>query len=175
MNKPSKKPFLVLVLIILLSLSLACNLSADNSADGAGSEPIPITNEAAEQLGDRIDAAAEAIARGEPFSIEITETQLTSAANLRLLALGENRVKDIQVYMRHGKMIIHGDLIQNGLTMPLNLEMQVNVNGQNQVGYEITTATVGPLPIPESVLDQFTGQLDQYLLGELYVSNIIMI
>ena len=163
----TRKTTIVLVIILLSSAGLACRISAAGQTGSQRPEPIPVTTEAAVQLEDSIEAAAKASAGGQPFVLQLTEAQLTSTANLELASMQEDRIKNVQIYLRDGQVDMYADLVQSGLTIPSNIKIAVYVYGEGQIGYNILSANMGPFPIPDSIIGQITDQLDQFLLTEL--------
>jgi hypothetical protein len=155
-----------LILAALIAASLACNMPGFRQSPDAQLDPIPVTTQAAGQLEDDIEGAAEDLLNGRPFTLTIHEAQLTSAANLELRALQEAQVQNLQIYLRDGQVKMFGDVIRDGLTLPFSISVRVYALNGN-VAYEILDAKVGPIPLPQSILDELEAQLDQFILAQL--------
>lgn len=162
----SATSLLLLVIATLLAASLACNLPGFRRSPGSQLEPLPVTTEAAGQLEDNIDAAADALLNGQPFTLTVDEAQLTSSVNLKLGSFQEAQVQNLQIYLRDGQVMIFGDAVRDGLNLPFSFAVRVfAANGS--VAYEIVEAKIGPFPIPGSIMDELEAQLDQFILDQL--------
>jgi uncharacterized protein YpmS len=160
MNLPNKRSFLlVLTIVVLVAASLACNLPLRGRETPT---PIPVKAASVEELATEVASAA-AAASGDSIVLEFTEEQLTSAAALELQSQGEARISDVQVFLRDGIIRITGTANQDGFDLPLSIALRVTADGQGLPRSEIVEAKVGPLSLPQSMIDQFTAGFDQLL------------
>ena len=51
-------------------------------------------------------------------------------------------------------------------------EIAVQADGMGGLDYNVNSATVGPIPLPEAMMDELTTQLDQGLNSQLDVNNV---
>lgn len=160
MSNLKRSPGLLLAALALLGAILACNLPG-NTGSTEPTETIPVSTEAVETLEGNLDAAATEVAASEEVSIVVTEEQLTSLVAFELAAMDQPPVTDPQIFLRNGQIEAHGNLEQSGISAPLKMTATVSVNDQGKLEYQIVDATVGPLPLPDAIKDQLTGQLDQ--------------
>jgi hypothetical protein len=65
------------------------------------------------------------------------------------------------------------------LSLPLTLNLAINPDGQGGLTYRVSSASVGPLPLPESMRDQIETMLNQnlqaqvrQLTGNIYIDSI---
>lgn len=174
MNIKRKYTFL-LVMTSLLVASLACNLPGIKRPENITPEPLPVTTEAAEQLQEDIEEAAEALLEGKPFSLSITEAQATSMANQELQSMGESGVQNLQIYLRDGQIQVFGDVNRDGLVLPVSFAARVYA-AQGSLAYEIVDASIGPFPIPQGLIDDLEAQLDRIILAQLSptTSNVVI-
>ena len=164
--KTNRVHLLLLVLASLLISSLACNLPGIRRSADIQPEPLPVITEAAAQLEDNIEEAVDAVVSGAPFTLAIDEVQVTSAANLKLQSMPDAPVKNLQIYLRDGQIKVYGDVVRDGVTLPVTFIARVYA-AQGSVAYEILDARLGPFPMPESFLDEMEAQVDQFILAQL--------
>lgn len=163
MNLPIRRSFLlVLSLVTLLAAGLACNLPMRGLSEPTAT-PIPVSEAAVGELATQVASAAATAASGGPIVLEFTEEQLTSAAMLELQSAGETGVSNVQVYLRDGVVRITGSVNQSGFDLPLSIALLVTADAQGLPHTEVMEAKVGPLSLPQSVIDQFTSGFDQLL------------
>jgi uncharacterized protein YpmS len=161
MHLPNKHTFLLVLLIaVLIAASLACNLPMRTRETPT---PIPVNPSSVEELATKVASAAAAAVSGDSFVLEFTEEQLTSAAALELQSQGETRISDLQVYLRDDVIRITGTANQDGFDLPLSIALRVTVDGQGLPRSQIVEAKVGPLSLPQSMIDQFTAGFDKLL------------
>lgn len=163
MNFSIRRSFLlVLALVTILAAGLACNLPMRGSS-GPAATPIPVSESAVGELATQMASAAATAASGGPIVLEFTEEQLTSAAMLELQSAGETGVSNVQVYLRDGVVRITGSVNQGGFDLPLSIALLVTVDAQGLPHSQVMEAKVGPLSLPQSMVDQFTKGFDQLL------------
>jgi len=177
MNLPNKRTYLlVLTIVVLVAASFACNLPRRARVTPT---PIPLNSSSVEELATEVAAAAAAAASGDSIVLEFTEEQLTTAAALELQSQGEARISDVQVFLRDDMIRITGTANQNGFDLPLSIALRVTADVQGLPHSQIVEAKVGPLSLPQSMIDQFTTGFDQLLTarfteeaGDLVIDSI---
>lgn len=161
MNLANKRTFLmVLILATLVGAGLACNMPQLNEPKPT---PIPVSGASVEELATQVASAAATAAAGGPIVLEFTEEQLTSAAALELQKQGDTGIRDVQVYLRDGVIRITGTANQSGFDLPLSIALRVTVDQQGLPHSQVMEAKIGPLSLPQSMIDQFTSGFDQML------------
>ena len=159
------------LIIVLLLSSLSCNLPGRNSAEPTTLPTIPVTTQAVESLQDTIDLAKEAFNNNQTAEITVSETQLTSLAALELESDFQIPLTDPQIYLRDGQVSIFASLTQNQIAVPVEIVLEVNTDGQGNLVYQITKGQLGPLPIPENLLNRLTDRLDEIIASKTTVDN----
>jgi uncharacterized protein YpmS len=149
---------LLAAISVLLLAALACNMP---SSDASTPAPIPVTTEAVDQLEASLSAAATQAAQSDRVTIEVTEAQLTSLVAYGLAERGETRIQNPQVYLRDGKLTLTGDVTESGFTLPLTAVVAVTVDAAGRPQTQIESATLGPFPLPDELMAEFSAQLDQ--------------
>ncbi len=156
---------MLLILAILLLAGLACNLPVSQIGE-PNTEPIPTI---------LVPPA------NESLTITLTEAQLNSLVDQALQSQQQQVIRNAQVYIRNGYIQLQGDIQQNNLTLPLTLKITVAANGQGGVQYRILSASIGPFPLPQDMVDQIAAQLStaldeqiQAATNNIYIENIII-
>jgi uncharacterized protein YpmS len=159
------KQVFILALAALVLASLACNFGL--SAPELPASPVPVTTEAVESLEQGLDAAAGQLQDGGPVTIVVDETQMTSLVALELQKQEEPVLTDPQVFLRDGQVQLVGNVQQSGFRAPIQVDLAVTVDGNGRLQYEVVSAKVGPLPLPQSILDQLTAQIDSAFASQI--------
>jgi uncharacterized protein YpmS len=161
-----QKGAIIMVLAALILASLACNMPAINWQAPA-TETIPVSTEEVQNLEVTLEAAAATAQSNQSLTIQVTEAQLTSLVALELSNQEDPILHDPQVFLRDGQIELHGNVHQGGLVLPLSMIVTVSIDEQGKPDYQVVSANLGPLPLPQSMLDQLSGQLDQTLANEM--------
>jgi uncharacterized protein YpmS len=156
--------FVLLALGSMLIASLACNF------------PINLT-----QKSEIPSLPTQAIPSGnEELSITLTESQLNTLVNQALQSQSQT-ITNANVFVRDGKVQVKGQVQQGNLSLPLTLNLFIAANGQGGIQYQILSANVGFLPLPQDQIDQISSQLNQALDGQIrqateniYIENIYL-
>ena len=150
---------------VLLLAGLACNFTGISRQ--APASPIPVTTQAVETLQRNVQSAAEQAQSSGEINLTIDETQLTSMVALELQKQPQPILENPQVYLRNGQVQLRGDVHQGSLTAPLEMDMTVTADDQGKPHYQVVSAKLGPLPLPQSILDQLTAQIDRAFADQL--------
>jgi uncharacterized protein YpmS len=180
MHTNSHKIFIGLAFVVLLFSGLACNLPGSRITQRPTaiptSTPIPVASEEVKSLEENVQAAATQINTGETTRLVITEAQLNSLIATELKSQNEQIILDPQVLLRNGQITLTGKVQQSGLTLPLKLVLTVSVSPSGQPQYKIVTAELGPVPLPQTILNQISAQLDQAFASQIgpEIKNIVV-
>lgn len=150
---------------VLLLAGLACNFTGISRQ--APASPIPVTTQAVETLQSNVQSAAEQAQSTGEINLTITEAQLTSVVAMELQKQSQPILENPQVYLQNGQIQLRGDVHQSGITAPLEMDMTVSVDDQGKPHYQVVSAKLGPLPLPQTILDQLTTQIDQAFADQL--------
>lgn len=143
-----------LIVMSILLLALAANLPG---AALAGPElpggPVPVSEEAANRLDEKIIAAYEQ-AYADPnreFTLRATDEEVTSWFVYRVAVMPENNIKDPQIRFTGGK--IHSAVTMVGV-LPFELRIKLVATFQvvdGQVHFQIESSSAGFLPVPKEI------------------------
>jgi hypothetical protein len=153
-----------LLVSLLLMLSLSCNMPFPQAV-----EPTPNTSpqEDPYALLTQVSATVASAEKGGDIVIELTEGQLTAAANEALRNQGPEDIKNLQIDLNDGLMTATGQMNQNGIDFPVKVVLSIAVDGSGSPYVNVQEGKVGPIPLPQNVLDQLKVQFDQILKSQI--------
>jgi hypothetical protein len=152
------------VVVALALAGLACDLSVGGpSAPGS---PIPVSTQAAGQVRELWKAAA-TNAANDQISVTITEEQLTSFVALKLQENPDSPLKDIQIYLRDGKIQLFGTAQGGNVKTTALVVIAVSVTPEGTVLFTAEQADFGPLPVPSALLDSLSSTLNEAFTGQI--------
>lgn len=145
--------------------AVACQISVGGPE--APGPPIAVSTEAAASLT-RVwqEALLDAAGSGQVVLI-LDETQLTSYLAVRL-AQSENPIlREPQVRLREGVMQIYGKSVQGPFEAGVLIEVEPRLGPQGALGFAVTSADFGPLPVPSAVTEGLSSMLTEGFAGTL--------
>ncbi|MEW5868921.1 MAG: hypothetical protein AB1894_06570 [Chloroflexota bacterium] len=154
----------LLVITVLLLASLACSLARTRTPTPA---PVPVSTEAVDALEKEIESAAATAASGGEVNLTITEQQLTSAAVFALQQQPDAPIEDFQVHLRSEQMQISGRVVNQGTSLSFKVALKLSVDPTGKLQYEIISAKLGSISLPQFVIDEITSQIDSVLTSQL--------
>ena len=162
----------------LASAGLACSIGLGGPTPPAS--PIAISNDAAGEL-EVIITQAIGNSQNGAVTVVITEQQLTSFVAIKMAEDPEAPIKDVQVFLRDGQVIIFGTATVKNLTAPSEIRLDVTTNADGEFDIKVAQADFGPLPVPGSMLDAISSGLDEALTGQfgpratgVKISNVVV-
>lgn len=148
-------------LIILLLLTLSCNMPIIGSRiDRQVSEDITNFNPF-EQAGQQTNS--DNIGNREYISIQISEAELTSVLNQELEKNPEFGFTNASVTLRDGLIQITGQENRSGFNLPIELNILLLIDDESHLTYKISSARLGPLPMPDYLVNQVSNQIEQVI------------
>lgn len=160
----NKQIQILLSLAALLAGVLACNMPRrGGSITVVENTPIPVSIEAVATLQNNLEQAATQAALNREVSLQVTEEQLTSLVATQLEKEGDERLQNPQILLRNGQIELQADVQESGVSMPLVVALTVGVDANGQPTYQVASASLGPLPLPDSMLEELSTRLDSTL------------
>ncbi len=167
---------LLSVVLALVLSSLACGLG---KRPVTPAPPIPITTEAVEQLQTDLKTASTQIQSGNPFELQVTEAEITSAIAFQLQQSGNETFTEPQVYLRDGLVQLFATVKQGKVTAYAKILVVVRVTSDGYPAVDLNSVELGTLPVTQAFKDQLNtalqGAVTQYFQygGEnLYLDSI---
>jgi uncharacterized protein YpmS len=146
-----------LALSILWVATLACNFPQQ---DETVQETIPVTTEAVDSLREDLEKVQQDIQNSGQATLVVDEAELTSLVAFELQSQENPPLRDPQVHLQDGQIVLNGNVQQGETNAPVEMVFTVAPDAEGKPDYEIVSAKVGPLPLPESMLAQFSQELD---------------
>ena len=140
----NKKILLFTILIPLLG-SISCQLSA------GGPKPartVPASTEAASQILDNLDSSINNSNSSNEITITLTEVQLTSLLVEQLSMQSDFSIQNPQVLIQNNQVEIYGLVQKGSFSANARLVIDVSVDQMGQLQIALTSADLGPIPIP---------------------------
>jgi hypothetical protein len=153
------------VVIFGLALGgLACETGLGGPTPPAS--PIPVSTEAAGELEQLWEDAIENSQNGE-VSIIMTEAQVTSYVALKLAEEPDSPFEDVQIFLRDGNIIMQATAKAGELSVPAQVVLGISTSTDGKPTITIEEADFGPMPVPESILEDISNGLNDLIAGEL--------
>jgi LmeA-like phospholipid-binding len=145
--------------------TFACTLNV--GGPGLPAEPIPTSQAAAQEILEAWESAAGASGISGQVRLIITESQLTSLVATRLAETPDAALKDPQIYLRQGQIQLYGTVRQGPLEGSVLLSITPYVQPDGTLGFNLTSADLGPLPAPEAVKDSLSALITEAFAGPI--------
>jgi len=146
--------------LLLLSMSCSpCGWLSESHTDWP-SRPIEITEDAAQSLADKLEGSWDSQGNGG-FLLQITDQELTSYLNLRLLDSSDLPLQDPHIWFTRGNIYASGQLSIDQLPFDTNATIVSGVgivNGTLQLSIE--QASFGQIPIPNGLVSSLESRVN---------------
>lgn len=149
----------------LVLASLACRLNL-GGPEAPGPAPQWSNAAATEAAGNWAAALDSSLLSGQ-ITLLVTEEQLTSSLAARLGQQQEPLLRDPAVFLRDGLIQIYGLVQQGPVEMTVRLAITPVIDSQGRLGFEVTSADLGPFPAPAGLRDGLSAMLSETLAGTL--------
>ena len=158
---------LVRVTILVGSLSLA-GLGCDAGLGGPTppASPIPVSTEAAGELEALWEQALENAEDGV-VHVTMTEEQVTSYVALKLAEEPDSPFENVQIFLRDGKITMQAQAQAGSLSVPAQVVLGVTTDAEGQLVIALEEADFGPMPVPQSLLEDVSDGLNDLIAGQL--------
>ena len=173
MKKNTHYLIVVLSVLSIILASLACNLPIRKTA------VVPVTTQSAGEFSANLQEAAEEAAKTGIVDFTFSESQITSFLALQLQSEPDPFLQNPQIFLRDGKIEIHGDVKQSGLLLPFKASISVEANGSGGMDYHLDSGSISSIPLPKSILEQIDTQARQMIdtivteqLSNVYIENV---
>ena len=145
--------------------ALACNLNLGGPP--TPEESVVISTQAAGDLVEAWTQAFEIAKETGVVALTLTEEQLTSFLALSMSQNQSLPLSNPRVILRDGEMEITGSYVISGVTANLGIVMEVSVNAEGEPVIEVTSGSVGPLPVPPELLEGVSQVINEALTGQV--------
>lgn len=150
---------LSIFIVLLVLASLACTMFQGPPEKPA--ETIPVTTEAAGDLEEDVEAAAEQASATGQVELRLTEAQVTSYLALKLQEQQDLGISTPQIYLRDGKVQAYAVIEQELGTFALYFEIVPQIMEGGQPRLVITNVFVGDVAAPDALVAQIQQYVDE--------------
>jgi uncharacterized protein YpmS len=159
------KQFL-LVLIVLALAALACNLPSKNSATSPTA--VPYSPEEAQQFEENLQATLTSQQPGDEVTITIEEGQLSSYLAAQLAGQTDQVITNPRVHLTNGRMEVTVTVkLSEGMSLDAIGVVVPSVESDGQPRLKVESVTLGSLPVPDTLINQFQDMVDSMLANYL--------
>ena len=169
MSKGQGIGYAILMLAALGLASLACRLWAGPTTSTPTVESVapahppqtqvPETPSPTQTTAPEQTATALATNPGK-ISITIDEAQLNSMVTNALNKQSVQQLANPTIHLQNGQILVNGEVNQSGLKASFSGTLTVDVTPDGRLHYNIISASLGPLPLPQAMRDQIATQLN---------------
>ncbi len=156
---------ILLIIAILAVAALACNLNL--GGPGTPTETVEVSEAEAESLIETWDQAFQTARETGVVSLTLTEEQMTSYFALSLSKRENPLLADPRIILRDGEMEIVGSYDTGPITADVGIIMEVSVDDAGLPRIEVTSGSVGPLPVPAELLSGISEVVNESLTGQI--------
>jgi hypothetical protein len=170
MSKSQGIGIVTIMIAILWLASLACRLGAQSTAGtptvqflipATATQPVEtpsiVQTTAVEQ------AATEPTASPGKISITIDDAQLNSLVAAELNKQSNPELVNPTIHLQNGQILVNGEVNRSGLKASFSGTLTVDVTQDGRLHYNVISASLGPLPLPQAMRDQVETQLNDAL------------
>jgi len=154
-----------LTALSLVVAGLACQINVGGPTPP--SDPIQFSTLEALQLEDTWRSAIEASPLDGRVTLVITERELTAFLAARMADAENPLLQEPQVRLQAGEIQIFGVASAGPLMASALLSIQPQVDADGVLAFNVTTAEVGPLPVPDTLKQGLSDLLTEAFTGKL--------
>lgn len=155
---------ILILLILLLLVSLACQIAIGGPTP---SRTVPVSTEAAGSLEDSWKTVMDSPDVNSPIAITLTEEQLTSFLAIQLSQQTDPLLTNPQVLLQNGQVEIFGQAQRGSIQANVRITLQVSANETGDLKISLASVDMGPIPAPQSLLDQISTTLDETMKSSI--------
>ncbi len=165
------------ILASLFLATLACQIDV-----GGPEPPYPLitADDQADDVTDLWQSALESALDSGEVMLVLDENQLNTFVAKRLAA-EDSLLHEPQVFLRQNAIQVYGYVTQGIIRANMHLSISPILDQEGRISFELTSASVGPVPVPEAVkntisailTEAFTGTLGSFATG-IRISSLVI-
>lgn len=165
------------ILASLFLATLACQIDV-----GGPEPPYPLitADDQADDVTDLWQSALESALDSGEVMLVLDENQLNTFVAKRLAA-EDSLLHEPQVFLRQNAIQVYGYATQGIIRANMHLSISPILDQEGRISFELTSASVGPVPVPEAVkntisailTEAFTGTLGSFATG-IRISSLVI-
>jgi hypothetical protein len=158
---------LILLIAALWLAGMACRLGAQGTTSTPTAEaiipkpatqavktPFPVQTTAPQQ------AATQPPANPGKLTITIDEAQLNTMIVNELNKQSSPQLTNPKIHLQNGQILVSGEVNRSGLNASFSGTLTVDVTPDGHIQFNVISASLGPLPLPQAMRDQLATQLN---------------
>jgi hypothetical protein len=158
----------LLVLTLLAGLSLACSLLTVGGPKNP-STPTAVLVQPTQPVEPPTPTAAPTTAEAEAAStpglvaveLKLTDSQMTQYLTDQLKNQTDPVLQNPQVHAHDGVIDVKGQVKRSVITGDVKVTLLPTVDDQGRPHLKIQSADLGPIPVPDSLVEGFSNMIDQ--------------
>jgi len=170
MNYSSRRVQIAFVVLVMVTLACTCRspLSPGSSSNPRLQATVPVSDAAANSFTQKWkEAVRQSAASGGQVDVTFTEAELTSIVVRELdrqnSSGGEVPISNPQIHLSDGQMWLNGQVaLSDSQTVNAQVVLKPDVL-DGKLTLKITKVTLGALPVPQSMVDQFNTQIAEQM------------
>jgi hypothetical protein len=155
------KKTLILISILLVSIACQINIGGPELPENH----IPISNDAAFTAQEILENSLQTDVLNGRIAFSLTEEQLTSYLAQRLLENENQIIKNPQVYIEEGQIIIYAQFEQEIIAGNARITIEISASETDNIKISITSIDIGPIPTPQALLNAISELIDEAITG----------
>lgn len=169
----------VLIIFALVLSSLACNFSFRQPTSSEFEQEIPLQGDNNPEIfGGELsqDPGFQVVP-----SLQITEGELADLMQKEINQRIGTQISDLQVSLRSGQIQILGDLATQGISAPVKVGIDVDIDPVGRPSLNIISSSIGPFPVPgdliaevEVLINEAFKEKVHSLAPNLHIENIVI-
>ncbi len=159
------------ILVALVALVVAAQVCCCCSIAGGPEPPYTIapSADAASRFEERMNAVD--LGADDSFTITITEEEMTSLIRQGLAEQKDTPLSEIQAYFRNNRVEVYATVqMADSLALPGMVAFSL-ASTDGQVAVTVEEVTLGPLPVPEPVLQSLNDELNKALSESIQIDG----
>ncbi len=152
------------ILTSLFLATLACQIDV-----GGPEPPFPLIvadDQAANDVTNLWQSALESALDSGEVMLILDESQLNAFVAKRLAA-EDSLLQEPQVFLRQNAIQVYGYVIQGIFRANIHLSISPILDQEGRISFELTLASVGPIPVPDAVKNTISAILTEAFTGTL--------
>ncbi len=101
------------------------------------------------------------------MEVTLTEDQLTEYARQQVKNQPDAILQDPEVRLHEGVIEVYGTVKQGIISGNAKLTMEPSIDESGKPRLNLTSANLGPVPLPQSVLDRFSDTINQMIIDQI--------
>jgi hypothetical protein len=164
---------LILLIAALWLAGMACRLGAQGTTSTPTAEaiipkpatqavktPFPVQTTAPQQAATQPPAVLPPPANPGKLTITIDEAQLNTMIVNELNRQSSPQLTNPKIHLQNGQILVSGEVNRSGLNASFSGTLTVDVTPDGHIQFNVISASLGPLPLPQAMRDQLATQLN---------------